>query len=136
MLLDNKWEKKQLDFSLEFDEYFIEANEELLKQVWINLIDNAIKFSTDNSSVDISVYNDHNNIFVSITNYGKEISPSQKEKIFNKFYQADESHSTEGHGIGLAIVKKIIMLHNGSISVESEDGMTSFTIGVPQRPYS
>ncbi|MBQ9703641.1 MAG: HAMP domain-containing histidine kinase, partial [Clostridia bacterium] len=70
--------------------------------------------------------------YISVTNYGKEISENQKEKIFNKFYQADESHSTEGHGIGLAIVKKIVTLHNGDISVESEGGMTSFTVTLPQ----
>lgn len=132
LLLDTKWEKKQLDFGVEFDEYYIEANEELLKQVWINLIDNAIKFSDNGSSVDVSIHNDDKNIYISVTNYGKEISENQKEKIFNKFYQADESHSTEGHGIGLAIVKKIVTLHNGDVSVESEGGMTSFTVTLPQ----
>ena len=132
LLLDTKWEKKQLNFSLDFDEYYIEANEELLKQLLINLIDNAIKFSENGRSIDICIETEDDAITVSISNYGKEISDDQKQKIFNKFYQADESHSSEGHGVGLAIVKKIVALHNGSISVTSENGRTTFTVILPQ----
>ena len=132
LLLDTKWEKKQLNFSLDFDEYYIEANEELLKQLLINLIDNAIKFSENGRSIDICIETEDDAITVSISNYGKEISDDQKQKIFNKFYQADESHSSEGHGVGLAIVKKIVALHNGNISVTSENGRTTFTVILPQ----
>ena len=132
LLLDTKWEKKQLNFSLDFDEYYIEANEELLKQVFINLLDNAIKFSNNGASVDVSIESEDECIIISVSNYGKEILEEQKQKIFNKFYQTDESHSSDGYGIGLAIVKKIVSLHNGNISVESKDGRTTFTVTLPQ----
>ena len=128
LLLENRWMKKNLDFSLEFDEYEICANEELMKQVFINLIDNAIKFSPKCGSVDISIQKIDQRYNISISNVGKEIPPESIHKIFNKFYQADESHATEGNGVGLAIVKKIVELHKGSISVESQNGRTTFEI--------
>jgi len=119
---------------LDFDEYEIEANEELLKQVWINLIDNAIKFVPAGGTVSIDAHIIENEMIqVSISNTGSEIAPEKIEKIFNKFYQADESHATEGNGIGLAIVKKITELHQGSIAVNSENFVTTFTVELPQK---
>ncbi len=131
LLLESKWSKRNIEFALELDEYTIRANEELLKQVFINLIDNAIKFSFPNSKIDISATMENDAFSFSITNYGYEISKEAQKKIFNKFYQADESHSTEGNGIGLAIVKKIINLHNGEISVKSENNSVTFIVKLP-----
>ncbi len=132
LLLIPKWEKKGLDFELEFGEYNIRANEELLKQVWINLLDNAIKFSVDNSTIVVSIHQDEKNIRVSIVNLGPEIPAEKQEKIFQKFYQADESHSTEGNGVGLAVVKKVVELHEGSIRVTCRNGTTAFTATLPR----
>ena len=112
LLLVNKWEEKQLDFRLEMEELTIRANEELLKQVWINLV--------------------HNKLSVSVTNHGSEIPPDALDRIFNKFYQADESHAAEGNGVGLAIVKRVINLHNGTVSVTSQNNITSFTVTLPK----
>jgi len=133
LLFENKWTKKNIDLRLEFDEYYINANEELLKQVWINLIDNALKFVPIDGYVEISISEDETHISVSIINSGSKISPENMQKIFNKFYQADESHSSEGNGIGLAIVKRITELHEGKISVSSNDEHTSFTIDLPKK---
>ena len=133
LLLDSKWEKKHLNFQFDFDEFTIKANEELLKQVWINLIDNAIKFSLDSSSIDLSIEELNDHISVSITNYGTELSEKIQEKIFKKFYQADESHSTEGNGIGLAIVKKIVDLHKGKVIVKSGNNAVTFTVELPKK---
>jgi signal transduction histidine kinase len=69
---------------------------------------------------------------VSITNTGSEIAPEYQAKIFNKFYQADESHASEGNGIGLAIVKRVVELHEGTVSVESGNGKTTFTVVLPK----
>jgi signal transduction histidine kinase len=110
----------------------IEANEELLKEVWINLLDNAVKFSPDSGTVSVYINDKDDTISVSVSNTGAEIPPEKMNKIWNKFYQADESHSSEGYGVGLAIVKKIVMLHNGNVSVESENGRTTFTVILPQ----
>lgn len=132
LLLENKWADKNINIVLQFPEHTITANEELLKQVWINLIDNAVKFTPECGMVEIKIneMDDYFNILV--INTGSEITPDQQKKIFNKFYQSDESHSSEGNGIGLAVVKKVIDLHHGQISVASEDGITTFTVDIPK----
>ncbi len=132
LLLEDKWTKKNIDLQLDFDEYVIEANEALLKQVWINLIDNAIKFSPDSGTVTLDISENGKLIRVSVINSGKEIPVDKYDKIFNKFYQADESHNGEGNGIGLAIVKKISELHNGGVLVKSEDGLITFSVELPK----
>lgn len=93
---------------IDFNEYTICANEGLLKQVWINLIDNAIKFSPEYGSIVIKIDQKEDVLKVSVSNNGEKIPEEVQTKIFNKFYQADESHSSEGNGIGLAIVKKLL----------------------------
>ena len=132
LLLEDKWERKNLDFSLDFDEFTIEANEELMKQVFINLFDNAIKFSKDGSCVFAKINDMEEYISFSVTNSGEPISEENQKKIFNKFYQADESHSSEGYGVGLAIVKKIVYLHNGQIDLECKDDKITFTVDLPK----
>lgn len=65
-------------------------------------------------------------------NTGSEILPEHQKKIFNKFYQADESHATQGNGVGLAVVKRIAELHGGAVSVSSENEVTVFTVELPK----
>ena len=131
LLLENQWSSKNIELSLDFDEYEIKANEELMKQVFINLLDNAIKFSPEGGVVSVEIFEDTSHISVAIKNSGDEIPKDKIDKIFNKFYQADESHAAKGNGVGLAIVKKIVKLHNGKITVRSEDGETTFTVILP-----
>ncbi len=133
LLLGAKWEKKGIEFILDFDEYDVDANEELLKQVWINLIDNAIKFSPECGTIELKVQDAEHEVSVSVINTGEEIPFEQQKRIFNKFYQADESHATEGNGIGLAIVKRVTELHCGSVAVHSENGVTEFTVTLPKQ---
>ena len=133
LLFENKWVSKRLELNLEFDEYTISANEELLKQVWINLIDNAIKFSPDCGVVSIEIPEEDESVQVCIRNMGTAIPEEKKEKIFKKFYQADESHATEGNGVGLAIVKRIVDLHDGMISVDNGEDTVSFFVTLPTR---
>jgi len=132
LLLVEKWEKKNLDFLVDFGEHDIEANQELLKQVWVNLLDNAVKFSPDNGTIELQIDESDSTLSVSITNSGGEISPEHQKRIFNKFYQADESHASEGNGIGLAIVKRVAELHGGEATVQSKDGRTTFTVELPK----
>lgn len=131
LLLEEKWAKKDLDFELEFDEYTVHANEELLKQVWINLLDNAVKFSPAGGTVTVRIVQMQRDVTVSITNSGNEISAEDRERIFNKFYQADKSHAAEGNGIGLAIAKQVTQLHRGSITAENGDGTVTFRVSLP-----
>lgn len=132
LLLSSKWEKKEIEFSIDLQEHDIAGNEELLKHVWINLIDNAIKFSPQNGTVEITIADYIGFVEVSVINQGIEIAPENQQKIFNKFYQADESHATQGNGIGLAIVKKVVDLHGGTITVHSENGVTMFSVRLPK----
>ncbi|MCC8111163.1 MAG: HAMP domain-containing histidine kinase [Ruminococcus sp.] len=132
LILSDMWMQKNLNLNVEFDEYMINANKELMEQVWINLLNNAIKFSDTNGIITVKIEEQDGEIIVSISNQGKEIPSESMDKIFNKFYQADESHFTEGNGIGLAIVKKVVFLHSGTISVESENGLTIFTVVLPK----
>jgi signal transduction histidine kinase len=135
LLLEDKWVKKNVEFQLDFDEYTIEANEELLKQVWINLMDNAIKFSPRGAEVSLDIHEVGSSYHVSVSNRGQDIPKDKQKKLFNKFYQADESHAQEGNGIGLAIVKKIVDLHDGKVSFQSENGLTVFTVELPKKQW-
>ena len=133
LLLEEKWTGKNIALELDFDEYTVEANEELLKQVWINLIDNAVKFSPEGARVSVSIAEQDDALSVKIGNTGSEISPDKIGRIFNKFYQADESHATEGNGIGLAIVKRITELHGGEVNAFSSGDEVVFEVVLPQR---
>ena len=133
LLLEAKWEGKRIEPELNLEELSIEGNEELLKQVWINLLDNAVKFSPEDSAIQVEARETADGVAVSIQNHGPDIPPEALGRIFNKFYQADSSHATEGNGVGLAIVKRVVDLHGGSVQVTSAGGNTVFTVFLPQR---
>ena len=132
LLLENKWSKKDLDFSLSLEEHQIHANEELLKQVWINLLDNAVKFTPAGEMIEVAILETENNYCITVRNPGGTIPPEQQNKIWGKFYQADESHAAEGNGVGLAIVKRIVELHCGTVGVSSKNNVTIFTVNLPK----
>lgn len=132
LLLERKWEEKQLDLDLEFEEYEVQANEELLKQVWINLLDNAIKFAPPGQLIRIGIRRLPASIQVEIMNTGSTIPAEKLPLIFNKFYQADESHTTPGNGVGLAVVNRVVQLHGGTVQAQSADNTTTFTVTLPQ----
>lgn len=132
LLLERKWEKKNLEMNLDLEEYTVSGNQELLRQVWVNLLDNAIKFSPECQTVEVSALETENDVTVSICNTGSYIPPEQQEAIFRKFYQADRSHNSEGNGIGLAVVKRVVELHSGTVRVESEPTYTKFLVTLPK----
>lgn len=131
LLLEPKWGDRELDLQLELGEHTIRASEELLKQVWINLLDNALKFTPEGHAICVTIDREGPNLAVRVRNTGSEIGPEHRKKIFNKFYQADESHATQGNGVGLAVVKRIVELHDGTVSVESGCQITEFTVRLP-----
>lgn len=132
LLLEKKWVKKSLSIVADFGEYDINANEELLMQVWINLLDNSIKFSYLGGEINISITREREALTVAIKNYGPEISEEEKTRIFNRFWQGDSSHASEGTGIGLSIAKRIVELHKGSIDASSTPHETVFCVTLPQ----
>ncbi|MBE6925984.1 MAG: HAMP domain-containing histidine kinase [Ruminococcaceae bacterium] len=132
LLLEKQWSEKDILPDMEFAEHTICGNEELLRQVWINLFQNAIKFSPRKSDVLVRISAQPDTLSVSVINCGADIPPEKLPRIFQKFYQADESHAESGNGIGLAIVKRIVELHKGSVSAKSQNGITSFCVTLPR----
>ncbi len=139
LLLEKKWSKKELEIACDFNEHMICANEEMMKEVWVNLLDNAIKFAPQKSTVTILIREERQEanqtrgtVDVAIKNNGPAIKEEDRERIFNKFYQSDTSHASAGTGIGLAIVKKIVELHEGEVRVESSDRETTFWVIIPR----
>ena len=132
LLLEKQWEQKRLEIDFDEHEYYYTGSEELLKQVWINLLDNAVKFAPVESRIRIGIAQTRERIAVSIANAGEEISEETRNRIFEKFYQGDSSHATEGTGLGLAIADKIVRLHGGAIDVGYQGGYNVFTVTLPQ----
>ncbi len=131
LLFERQWKEKRLTLSMDFDEYTVFANEDLMKQVWINLVDNAVKFSAVGGELSIDIIKTDLALAISVGNTGDTIPSEALEKIFNKFYQATSSHSRPGNGIGLSIVKSIVELHGGNVGVRSQEGKTVFTVTLP-----
>ncbi|WP_231574893.1 HAMP domain-containing sensor histidine kinase [Paenibacillus sp. FSL R7-0273] len=132
LLLAAKFEKKQLALNLDLHDYQLEGNKELLNQVWLNLLDNAIKFTPEGGEIAISMKKTNGRIVFVISDNGPGISPEALPRVFDKFYQQDTSHSTAGNGLGLTIVSKIVHLHAGTITCESPASLgTVFTVTLP-----
>jgi signal transduction histidine kinase len=130
-ILENKWAEKNIEILFDYDEINVCGNEELLNQLWTNLLDNAIKFSPENSTITINISQKPEKITITFTDQGIGISQGAADRIFDKFYQGDTSHATKGNGIGLTIAKRIVELHEGSITVKSNDIGTSFIVELP-----
>ena len=134
VILNNKLEEKNIEIGMDEDkDVFVNVNEDMLQQVWINLINNAIKYTQNGGRIDIIIDEFKDKVIVEVKDNGIGIKEENLEKIFDKFYQEDASHNSEGNGLGLAIVSKIIELHKGSIEVKSKVGEgTSFIVTLPK----
>jgi signal transduction histidine kinase len=127
--LEPLWGAKDIEFDVDFLEVSITSDEELLHQVWLNLIQNAIKFSPDDGVIKIELNQVSGSVCVIITDNGVGISKEELPRIFDRFYKGS---SSSGNGLGLAIVQKIAEFVGGTISVESEVGKgTAFTVALP-----
>ncbi len=127
---ENVWERK--DISIETDiapDVSIEADAELLSHVWNNLFSNAFKFTPSGGSVSVSLEADDKYAVVRVKDTGCGMPPEVGAHIFEKFYQGDSSHATQGNGLGLALVKRVVDIMQGEITVESTAGKGSvFTV--------
>ena len=117
---ESKWSSKDIDLQLNLDEITFEGNEQLLYQVWLNLFDNAVKFSKDHGAIEVCLINVDGKAVFSITDYGKGMTMGEQERMFEKFFTGDKSRSLEGNGLGLSIVKRVIDMHKGKIEVKSK----------------
>lgn len=135
LMLEPQWSVKNIALDVSLEETIICGDEDLLSQVFINLLNNAIKFTPENGNIGVNLSSDENSIVCKISDTGIGISPQDQPRIFERFYKADKSRdrSLGGNGLGLSIVKKIIDLHGGKISLTSEVGKgTEFTVWLPK----
>lgn len=133
ILLSGQWTEKELDMTMDLDEAVYVGDYDLMQHLWINLLTNAVKYTPKGGSITVTLKNEEKFIAVSVADTGKGIPPEDRERIFDKYYQTDKSHSKRGLGLGLAICKRIVQLCNGSLTVESEVGVGStFTVKLPK----
>lgn len=126
LLYENEWEEKELEIITDIQEnVIIESDEELLLIVWSNLISNAVKFNKPEGKLIVTLKKEKDKAIVSIEDTGCGMTKETGVHIFEKFYQGDTSHTTQGNGLGLALVKRVIDITKGEITVESELGKGS-----------
>lgn len=135
--LEPQWTAKNIEIDMEgLCEVDFFWNEQLLAHVWNNLFDNAVKFTPEGGSIRVSCKEENGDVAVVIADSGCGMPESALPHIFEKFYQADTSHATKGNGLGLALVKRIVELCEGSISVRSKIGEgTEFTAILKKTPH-
>jgi signal transduction histidine kinase len=132
LLLEPKWYEKNISFDIEMENISLHANEDLMQQVWINLLNNAITYSHPKGVIHIKVYNEEEQAVIVIRDEGIGMDEYTKERMFEKFFKGNSSLSKEGTGLGLALVKRIIDLHHGTIEVESRPGEgTRIKLAIP-----
>jgi len=129
---ENAWEAKNLEIETEIEDGVnVESDPELLSLVWNNLFSNAIKFTEGGGTVGLKLHTENGHAVVEVSDTGCGISPEVGAHIFEKFYQGDTSHATQGNGLGLALVKRVVDIIGGEISVSSELGKGStFTVRI------
>ena len=130
------WERRNIEFEADLeDSAAVYADAGLAEIVWTNLLSNAFKFTPEGGTVTLTQRTEAACVRVSVTDNGCGMTPDTVKHIFDKFYQGDPSHSTQGNGLGLALVKRILELSDGSIAVESTLGKGStFTVTLPLPP--
>lgn len=133
LLLEKQWSGKNLELNLELEEIIFHSNEEMLSHIWINLISNAIKFSSRGSTIHIRCFRESDCAVVEIEDNGSGIEGEIMRHIFDKFFQGDVSHKIEGNGLGLPLIKRIVELSQGEINVKSQLGKGSiFRVTLPE----
>lgn len=130
-----EFRRRKLELSVDLCAARIVSDRELLEQVWQNLLRNAIKFTPEGGSIRVGLTTQEGAFRVQIADTGIGIAESAQKHIFEKFFQADTSHHTEGSGLGLSLVKRIVDACGGEIAVESQLGKGStFSVTLPARP--
>jgi signal transduction histidine kinase len=135
LTLEPQWSAKNLTLEADLKKLTARGDEDLLSQAWINLLQNAIKFTPEGGQINIALTANDDCAVVKISDTGVGIAPEDQIHIFERFYKADRSRDRAlgGNGLGLSLVKKIAQLHGGHISVESEPGKGAvFTVELPK----
>ena len=130
LVFEDAWEAKNLEIETDIqDDVRIQSDPELLSLVWNNLISNAVKFTPDGGTIGLSLKTESDSVIVQVRDTGCGMKPETGMHIFEKFYQGDTSHATQGNGLGLALVKRVVDILSGEIGVQSIYGQGStFTV--------
>ena len=130
ILLSESWSAKDIDMQIELEEYTYHGNPELTSHIWINILNNAIKFTPDGGTIKVILRKlDSGRALVTIADTGIGMDEETCRHIFDRYYQADASHASKGLGLGLSIVQRVVELCRGSIRVDSRPGEgTSFIV--------
>ncbi len=132
LLTEPRWAEKEITLIVDLAEIEYNGNEDLTQQIWLNLLDNAIKYTPTCGAISVQLAPGAAGAVCTVKDNGPGINGVAQAHIFEKFYQADTSHTMPGNGLGLPIVKRIVQLCGGSITVESEDGKgAAFTVILP-----
>lgn len=124
-----KWRDKPLQFEAELAPCTYHGSEALVKEIWLNLLDNAAKFSPENGAISVTLHCEQGRPVVAVTDHGCGMDAETCRHVFEQFYQGDTSHRTQGNGLGLAMAQKIAALHGGAVTVDSRPGSGScFTV--------
>ena len=130
--LETKWTEKEIGFQVELEEVKYTGNEGLFMHIWMNLLDNAIKFSPAKGTIMMFLKQEKDSVMFILEDEGPGIEDDVKTRIFDKFYQADGSHKAEGNGLGLALVKRIVDSAGGTIKAENREyGGCRFVVELP-----
>lgn len=133
VLLEPQWSEKELSFDASLDEVSIRGCESLLPHVWSNLLSNAIKASEKGGRIRLHLLEQTECVVFSVTDEGCGMTDEVQARIFEKFFQADPSHRSEGNGLGLSLTKRIVELSDGVVEVESTPGKGStFRVILPK----
>lgn len=132
---EDAWERKDIEFDVDLeDAAYTQADPGLLELVWTNLLSNAVKFTPQGGSITLRQTRANGKLYVSVTDTGCGMDEKTIKHIYDKFYQGDTSHSTEGNGLGMALVKRILELTGAEIQIESTPGKGStFTVVLAER---
>jgi two-component system phosphate regulon sensor histidine kinase PhoR len=128
------WQEKNIEMDVELPEHIVTADEDLLSQVWVNLLHNSIKFTPNGGKISVRLTKQDNSLIVEISDNGIGISEKALHHLFERFYKEDKARnrSGSGSGLGLSIVKKIIEMHDGEVFAESHPGDGSkFSVALP-----
>ena len=132
ILLENAWAEKNIAIESDLPATTFSGNRSLMQQVWVNLLSNAIKFTPAGGEISIGIFREKNCVRVRVADNGIGMSEEVASHVFEKYYQGDPSHATAGNGLGLAIVRRIVTLSGGEISLVSREGEGSaFTVTLP-----
>lgn len=120
--METEWSGKNINVSADLPDAIYDGNANLMESLWQNLLSNAIKFTPKNGDISITLSEAEDGISVSVADTGKGMSEEIREHIFERYYQSDASRASEGHGLGLSIVDRIVRLCGGKIIVDSKEG--------------